>query len=510
MVRFDKKNFNHNLTGYPLQGQHAKVECASCHKPEYITNIKIRQVKETFLGLNQECTTCHSDTHQNTLGSNCISCHNFNAFSPASNFSHSNTTFPLKGAHSSLDCTSCHKTTQKNKQDFVQYKPISHNNCIDCHNDPHQGAFGNKCNQCHNEISFHQLKTNNAFNHALTGFDLVGVHKKIDCIACHDGKNTQVKYKEFSDDNTITCLTCHNDPHDNKFSSNCIECHDQVSFDIDPKSLLSFDHSSTGFTLVGKHTTVSCIQCHKGEYMTEPIVHNTCMQCHNDYHEGIFVQKYSDCALCHDESGFQETLFDIELHNNTSFPLAGSHVATPCIACHLDNYDKWNFTALGTMCIDCHSNIHEKLLDDKWIPENDCTHCHNTESWPDIRFDHSKTGFILEGKHLRVDCASCHIKYDDLSIIEQNFMTITEECIHCHQNVHGRQFEINGTIDCKRCHSFNHWNPDRFDHNNTRFKLEGAHTKLDCMACHNQTSVENGQTVTIYNINKLQCIDCHQ
>ncbi|MBK9734501.1 MAG: hypothetical protein IPO92_05835 [Saprospiraceae bacterium] len=113
--RFDEKKFNHTLTGYELKGAHKKVEnCAKCHFEDHIADIKLKQNKSTFLGLDPKCISCHEDYHQKTLANDCAKCHNFEQFKPASLFKHSSTDFPLTGSHANVDCIKCHKTDIKN------------------------------------------------------------------------------------------------------------------------------------------------------------------------------------------------------------------------------------------------------------------------------------------------------------------------------------------------------------------------------------------------------------
>ena len=82
MIRFDKDAFDHNLTGYLLEGQHDVIDCKECHAPDNINDLELKKRENTFLGLNKECLSCHEDFHQQTLSSDCISCHDFSAFRP--------------------------------------------------------------------------------------------------------------------------------------------------------------------------------------------------------------------------------------------------------------------------------------------------------------------------------------------------------------------------------------------------------------------------------------------
>ena len=59
IIRFDKDNFDHSLTGYVLEGAHLRQDCRSCHKDQFISNAEIRNKTYTFLGLETRCESCH-------------------------------------------------------------------------------------------------------------------------------------------------------------------------------------------------------------------------------------------------------------------------------------------------------------------------------------------------------------------------------------------------------------------------------------------------------------------
>ena len=69
------------------------------------------------------------------------------------------------------------------------------------------------------------------------------------------------------------------------------------------------------------------------------------------------------------------------------------------------------------------------------------------------------------------------------------------------QNPHGNEFKIN----CTNCHTTEGWKFSNenisFDHDSTRFKLEGQHKYTDCRNCH---------TTLIFSNAKTNCIDCHR
>jgi nitrate/TMAO reductase-like tetraheme cytochrome c subunit len=315
-------------------------------------------------------------------------------------------------------------------------------------------------------------------------------------------------FKDFKGRDVSNCIACHDDVHEQKFGNDCRQCHSEESFQS-VRNFTALDHVNTDFPLEGKHTTVDCRKCHE-QKMTEPLPFNACAVCHDDYHDGQFVTdlRSPDCASCHTVDGFEGSTFTIAQHNETRFALTGAHLATPCFSCHLRE-DQWMFRNIGENCIDCHANVHGESVEIKFVPDQACAYCHNTEQWASVTFDHTQTGFPLEGAHAREACIACHLSAppdDDFRVI---FTGLSNDCNSCHENVHRSQFAINGVTDCRRCHHPDQWSPSDFDHNTARFPLEGAHAGLSCIACHTQTMDSQG-TFVLYSLGTVQCVDCHQ
>lgn len=508
-IRFDKKTFNHNLTGYELKGGHkTKVKnCNECHKAENIVIPTLKNKPNTFLGLDTKCLSCHDDYHQKTLSSDCVSCHDFNDFKKAPLFNHDKTEFALVGAHKKEDCASCHKEEMRNGKKFVKYSGIAFSNCTSCHKDVHKGEYGNNCKTCHNEESFTKISPSRSFNHTVTGYTLEGKHRDINCKKCHD--NSSGNFKEFAQKKDITCLSCHKDIHEGKLGNDCKTCHNQNSFLLKNKSYTGkFDHDKTDYPLKGKHVIVDCKTCHKSDF-TDPIQHKDCMNCHKDKHNGDFEtkkDKYPDCASCHDVAGFAPSLFSIEQHNKSKFKLEGAHIAQPCFACHLTD-KKWIFNKMGTECIICHKDIHAGIIDQKYYEKQSCHSCHNAESWQLVTFDHKTTKYPLVGGHQKAKCGDCHLdKKSNLS--KQTFKGLSQQCATCHADIHGGQFAKNGITDCAKCHGMGGWNVKTFNHDNTNYPLDGEHKNVACVKCHKGTLKEN-KNIKLFKIEKYQCIDCH-
>lgn len=511
IIRFDTEKFNHQLTGYTLTGKHKTIDCKACHTDEKIESAELRKKEVTYLGLKTDCVSCHKDPHQNTLTTECKSCHTTDAFAPATLFNHANTAFPLKGKHKEVDCRQCHEITFENSTIFQRFAGVPFNSCVACHDDVHNGRFGTNCKACHTEESFNVFTGKSTFNHNETEFPLAGKHRALDCSACHKtgGETTADNvFQDYKGKHFLNCITCHEDVHETRFGTDCRKCHTEESF-RKRKNPEAFDHDLTGFVLEGKHTRVDCKTCHTNK-MTDPMSHNRCADCHADFHQGEFITltRKPDCKDCHTVEGFSGSVYTIEMHNNSVFPLKGSHLATPCIACHQKD-DQWTFRNIGSKCADCHSDIHQGFLAEKYYPQQACEQCHVPDTWAAITFDHRQTGYELQGRHEQTACISCHVpdaESKEFKVIP--FAGQTTTCMECHDNIHDRQFDIEGQTDCRRCHLFDAWKPSAFDHNTARFVLDGAHRNVACQECHKAEEI-NGKQVIVYRMEQFECASCH-
>ncbi|MGB5661692.1 cytochrome c3 family protein, partial [Eudoraea sp.] len=495
-----------------LEGKHEEVDCKKCHISENIQDRELKKRKNTFLGLDESCLSCHDDVHQKTLTNDCMACHTMEAFKPASNFDHDTADYKLEGEHLNVDCIECHQITTRNGKDFQIFKDIPFDDCMSCHQDPHNEQLPGQCSQCHTETSFATFAGQENFDHNATNFTLKGSHQTTDCFACHAETSNPVTV--FQDKRRISensCVSCHTDVHNGEYGNECIKCHRESSF-LSLRSMDFFDHTVTDYPLEGKHVAVDCRQCHEKRFST-PIDFSACKNCHDDYHRGEFkVNDVSpDCVECHSlENGFDYSLYTLEQHQTSSFPLEGAHNATPCFACHVsEKEDRWSFRNLGTDCIDCHQDIHKGYISEKYYPNEDCKVCHINEAWSLVNFDHALTEWPLDGKHTEVDCRECHfVKSDNNTTSKQTFNNLGGQCITCHENIHDDTFAIEGVTECTRCHVTDSWFPKKFNHNRTAFPLEGEHAKIACSACHEVAS-PNGETEVIYKLGKFKCIDCH-
>ncbi|MES9857088.1 MAG: cytochrome c3 family protein [Sedimenticola sp.] len=134
--------FEHDLTNFPLVGQHGTVPCESCH------------LSPAFKDVEKSCNECHQpeDPHGARLGDRCEQCHNPTSWN-LWEFDHdTRTDYPLNGSHRELVCHACHEGDVNENS-----KPSKR--CIACHrkDDSHRGRFGRFCGRCHTQERFSEI-----------------------------------------------------------------------------------------------------------------------------------------------------------------------------------------------------------------------------------------------------------------------------------------------------------------------------------------------------------------
>ncbi len=262
----DTREFDHGKTKFPLVGAHKVVACTTCH------------TGQQYKDLPSTCGSCHKlqDVHGGRYGDKCETCHDQVKWKPA-HFNHDKTKYPLRNAHAKVKCDSCHTGDL--------YRDKLGTTCVSCHRkqDPHQGKLGERCERCHNDTAW---RKNLSFDHELTRFPLIGLHKTVACEECH---RTQT-YK-----NTPTnCESCHKDIHQGRLGGGCATCHNPNGW-----RLWRFDHArQTRFPLLGAHQRLTCEGCHKVKSPPNLKLPMDCYSCHrgSDVHNGTFGQS---CERCH-------------------------------------------------------------------------------------------------------------------------------------------------------------------------------------------------------------------
>lgn len=473
-IRFDTTTFDHSKTGFELIGKHTNVDvtCSSCHKRSLISDKDVIAFKgkhgalnHTFLGLSEDCASCHQEDNphgKQFIGQDCSSCHTAKEWKDISPFDHSKTKFALLGKHQNVKCESCHSTHIVSGKEMSQFTGIAFENCIDCHKDVHDGAFGTTCKSCHTVEGWHKLASLNqqSFDHSQTGFDLVGAHATTECMSCHQPDDLP----------------------------------EGIAMKFDPTTL--------------------------GNSYPKPEVDN-CMSCHTDYHDGIFEDSPggSNCESCHTQKQWQPSTYDIIRHNREAkFTLTGSHQAIPCFSCHRDpslQPASYHFKFDDTKCQSCHEqdNVHgDEFADASGI--TGCSDCHNTKAWTTARdFDHNMTKFPLTGQHMNISCQSCHTGLKaEVHIKKLRFDDVQTDCKSCHSEDDPHHGQFNDSVigsKCSDCHDTKSFKLASFDHSKTKFKLIGAHENVACASCHTLEKAPDGSTFRRYRPLSTKCESCH-
>jgi hypothetical protein len=558
------EQFDHARTGWALEGKHASRACRDCHKPELHTGragvlLEKTARADSWLGLETDCRSCHDDAHRGALGSDCVRCHGMEGWKPAPRFDHQRTTFPLTGKHAPVTCDKCHLdpdlplTTDAKGKLVPIYKPVPHQECSACHDDPHKGKLGAACGGCHDAVAWSEVNRQE-FDHSRTRYPLKGRHASLRCEACHDPDRAWGKKPPME-----TCGACHKDPHAGKAtlagkSTDCAACHDESGFR--PSTYTVADHDRAPYPLEGKHRDVKCEGCHPRQPEGMPVAdlgkagvllrraHERCMDCHADPHGGQLEDREDGgaCESCHRVDGWKPSLYGIEQHAALALPLDGRHGEVGCAACHGPERPGLPpfpadlglgkagvaLTLLPSGCETCHPDPHRG----RFSPGGDrpasggCTACHDARSFVPSTIDvaaHDGYAFPLEKGHRAVPCIDCHKELaeppSEVKLVasggtprELTFRASHERCSDCHRSPHGEQFAGRPDAEaCTGCHDQEAFRPaSRFDHATARFPLEGAHARVACDRCHPATSGPDGREQVIYRPLPGKCQDCHK
>jgi len=281
-------------------------------------------------------------------------------------------------------------------------------------------------------------------------------------------------------------------PHGVNFSVKCEVCHNPESWTVKTKKN-SFDHTQTGFQLIGQHQTAECRKCHVDLVFSN--AKPTCISCHKDMHQQTAGQ---DCERCHTPDSWLVSNIT-EIHQQSRFPLNGQHAQTDCYSCHKSG-SLLRFDPMGTECSDCHTGNYNATIEPSHVASKfpkDCILCHTEKRWQPAKFDHNtSTTFPLAGSHIGIECSACHAK---------GYTATATYCASCHlKNYNATTAPAHAaakfSTDCKTCHTEASWQSGTFNHNtSTTFLLTGGHTGVTCISCHSAG----------YSGTSALCVSCH-
>ena len=293
-----------------------------------------------------------------------------------------------------------------------------------------------------------------------------------------------------------------------------------------------FDHARAGFTLLGKHASIACRDCHKPALQKSGAVallqvkdhakswfglETACVSCHEDPHRGSLG---AECVSCHSQEHWKPAPgFD---HQKTGYPLTGAHTKPACAACHATAAVNAGQDARGALlprwkpvphadCVSCHRDPHAGRF------TGECARCHVTRDWRAVNskgFDHDQTRYPLRGAHVRVGCDACH------AAARGGRRPKFARCMDCHADAHRGQATIaKQPADCATCHDVRGFTPSiwpRLGHQKTAYPLEGAHVTASCAGCHTRAAAGSAEAAALgrsrvrMRPGHAACTDCHQ
>jgi hypothetical protein len=187
-------------------------------------------------------------------------------------------------------------------------------------------------------------------------------------------------------------------------------------------------------------------------------------------------------------------------------PLVDGHakLEKDCFQCHVP----FSRQSQSNLCLACHKEIaadrsarkgfHGRRLD---AARQECRSCHTDHKGrsADIvqldreTFDHAFTNFALKGAHKTARCDECHVQ-------TAKFRSAPGLCFGCHKTNDQHKGQLGEK--CDSCHTEDAWRRVKaFDHNATKFPLEGAHRNVACSGCHAGERYTNLATA---------CVGCHR
>ena len=179
-------------------------------------------------------------------------------------------------------------------------------------------------------------------------------------------------------------------------------------------------------------------------------------------------------------------------------PLSEPHASldgdSNCSSCHVSGRQ-----VDDKRCLGCHRDLASRVdqglgLHGRAYRGKRCAECHLEHNgrkgrlvrWPGgapAKFDHTLTGWPLEGGHAGKACEACHKQ--KTSTGRATFLGTKPACLGCHQDFHEGRLGS----DCGSCHPTTRWQDARrklFDHAKARFPLKGTHLDVACVKCHGE------------------------
>ncbi len=528
---------DHSRTAFPLLGRHAAVACASCHKQ---SALKVKPRSNT-------CAACHVDVHRGTFKQDCKSCHTETSFAKAP-FDHGSDEVPARRQARAARLRGVSHPAGRCGKDMVRQRLLPRSpprrslrrrgpqisadcvtTCVSCHSDVHKGEMSATCESCHTTATF----AVNTYRHLRTPEFFAGQHASVACGACHlanqrapanaPAARPAVLNVKFAGTAT-SCVSCHKDVHLGQVRRECESCH---SVQTAKFGVVGFSHVATVFPLTGKHAKAECAACHKVSTGVFPAGSGTavrlkgvameCRACHQDVHLGQVEQR---CESCHSTDSFAVPGYKHRTTQLRDF-FIGRHVTAECASCHVPVHERFSRRAGQGHGFQDRRALHRvpsrraqrRAARLSEVPQamNRLLVCAalafvtalclavaqpvRAQFETPNRSFHETTAFRLEGRHLTVACASCHIN--------GQYQGTPATCYACHWvRRKDDRYQTRLGTQCEQCHQPVSWTAVRWEHaSTTGVALNASHRSVSCVSCHRNGNFNTGMVV---------CSSCHR
>lgn len=526
-------DFDHNATGFPLNGRHQLLTCESCH------------LNGVFKGLPKQCSGCHDGSfargkhpaHVQTV-EQCDVCHTPRGFGLSAIMDHTTTTALCITCHngtqstgksvghipSTNNCGACHVTVAWSPVSTVDHEELNDAQCRTCHNGRdargkspgHIPVLEDRCDACHNTVSFRPVV---GVDHSIVvgSCGVSGCHTKPAihlattnrCEACHLVAAWSPWLLGVVDNDANREQT-----HREILGGTCNECHGGNPVPV---------ASIVGVAAVGQPadhipTSASCDLCHTitawtPSTFTHAVIDTSrCVTCHLNSSPSTIratskpathIDSTVECGSCHISTGPGLSAW---FRPNIRMDHSQTNLATQrCDSCHTPG----RFTAKGLNhvpttedCGLCHSTA-------KWVPAavdhtnivDNCISCHNGTDAS------GQAGKHLQGLTTSTVCQACHNKFPRVwgdTLAFDHTQTPITTCQTCHNGTLARgKIQTHATTSdlCASCHVNTQWKPvTQVDH---------AQATGPCLQCHNGAVANADGKPTTHPTTSDLCGSCH-
>ncbi len=499
----------HATTAYPLAGAHLAVACDRCHRAAVPPGDRAGKAAVQLHLTATRCSECHRDPHGTGVArlvaaDGCEGCHQVESWRTVE-FDHARTTYPLTGRHSRVGCTDCHGEDGVTGPGDLRFAGVART-CEGCHDDPHQGqlerdGLTTACDRCHTTDDLQATR----FDHDRdSDYRLDGAHARLACAACHRretrGERSVVRYRPLP----TTCSGCHgpgrrpaqrrtlmrrsilvavalllssalllpgqdasDEPHGD-LTLDCGECHNPEQW-LPVEKPPTFRHDTTGFTLKASHTQVSCRRCHQSLVFHQ--VGTACADCHQDAHRGELGFR---CESCHTPATWTNQREMFQAHSATRFPLLAVHARLDCAACHADQRP-WQYATTPAECGNCHLETYLQTTDPSHVEagfSRRCEDCHlvTASTW--------RGRPLLAPRELPPRRRPRAARLRPLPHRRELRRPVAGPARPATSRTTPRpptrpRAPPGFPTTCESCHTIQAWRPATFDHDLTRFPLDG-------------------------------------